>query len=244
MAAITRWLDRKLYPNHGDNWDNQFFRERILEVLASNEPPGSKTVLDLGAGAGIIEQMNFKGIAGRVCGVDPDPRVMDNPYLDEGKEGFGEKIPYPDSSFDMVFSVNVLEHLENPEEVFAEVHRTLKPGGIFLVKTPNKWHYMPLIASVTPHSFHQWVNEKRGRAGVDTFPTRYRANSPSSIRRLATSTGFDVLRLDLVDGRPEYMRVTAPTYVLGWLYERIVNIVPGFGRFRILLISELRKSDR
>ena len=244
MAAITRWLDRKLYPNHGDNWDNQFFRERVLEVLASNEPPGSKAVLDLGAGAGIIEQMNFKGIAGRVCGVDPDPRVAENPYLDEGKEGIGEQIPYPDNSFDLVFSVNVLEHLDQPQEVFAEVQRTLKPGGIFLAKTPNKWHYMPLIASVTPHSFHQWVNKRRGRASIDTFPTRYRANSPASIRKLAMSTGFDVLKLDLVEGRPEYMRVTAPTYVLGWLYEKSVNSVPGFGRFRILLIGELRKPDR
>jgi hypothetical protein len=31
--------------------------------------------------------MNFRGIARRVCGVDPDPRVVSDPYLDEGKRG-------------------------------------------------------------------------------------------------------------------------------------------------------------
>jgi len=241
MSALTRWLDKTLYPNYGSNWDDQLFRERILVYLEEQQTP--MDILDLGAGAGIIEQMNFKGIANRVCGVDPDARVVDNPYLDEGKEGFGEQIPYPDNSFDLVFSVNVLEHLEQPEMVFADVHRILKPGGVFLAKTPNKWHYMPLIASVTPHSFHQWFNKKRGRDSEDTFPTRYRANSPADIRYLAKTTGFEVLAADLVEGRPEYMRLTALTYVLGWLYEKAVNFIPGLGRFRILLISELRKPE-
>ena len=43
------------------------------------------------------------------------------------------------------------------------------------------------------------------------------------------------------EGRPEYLRFSAPTYLLGWLYERLVNKVPGLWRFRVLLIAELRK---
>jgi SAM-dependent methyltransferase len=209
-----------------------------------NGQRATKDVLDLGAGAGIIEYMNFKGLAGRVCGVDPDPRVIDNPYLDEGKVGFGEQIPYPDQSFYLVFCVNVLEHLERPEKVFSEIHRVLRPGGVFLSKTPNKWHYMPLIASLTPHQFHQWFNKKRGRESVDTFPTRYLANSPANVRRLAKATGFEVLAADLIEGRPEYMRISAPTYILGWFYEKAVNYIPGLGRFRILLVNALRKPEK
>jgi len=60
------------------------FRDKIMQYLAK-----SATVLDLGAGAGIVQQMNFKGLVARVCGVDPDPRVELNPYLDEGKRGSG-----------------------------------------------------------------------------------------------------------------------------------------------------------
>ena len=62
-----------------------------------------------------------------------------------------------------------MEHLEDPETVFGEINRVLKPGGIFLFKTPNRRHYMPLIAQLTPYRFHQFINKLRGRDSEDTF---------------------------------------------------------------------------
>ncbi len=64
MSRITRWMDAKLYPNHTKNWDDVLFRERILSHLLQG---ATKDVLDLGAGAGIVSQMNFKGTAHRIC---------------------------------------------------------------------------------------------------------------------------------------------------------------------------------
>ncbi len=237
---MIQWLDAKLYPHFQKNWDDSLFRERILSHLTGAD----LTILDLGAGAGIVEAMNFKGHAREVCGLDPDPRVVDNPYLDEGKVGVGESIPYPDGRFDLVFADNVLEHLPDPDRVFAEVARVLRRGGGLLAKTPNKWHYVPLIARLTPHAFHRWVVRWRGRAGDDVFPTRYRANSPAAIKRLAATAGLEVVRIELIEGRPEYLRFSTPTYLLGWLYERLVNRVPALARFRVLLIAELRKPLR
>ena len=111
----------------------------------------------------------------------------------------------------LVFADNVLEHLPDPEAVMNEINRVLRPDGVFLAKTPNAWHYMPLIARLTPHSFHRFVNRLRGRAEVDTFPTKYRANSAPVIRRLATRTGFEPISIERVEGRPEYLRMTALT---------------------------------
>lgn len=167
--------------------------------------------------------MNFKGLAASVCGVDLDPRVVENPMLDEGRVANADRIPYEDSRFDVVFSDNVLEHLDNPLQVFREVERVLKPGGVFLFKTPNKWHYMPTIARLTPHGFHQYVNRLRGRAEVDTFPTRYRANCLGDVQRLAADSGLVVDRVERIEGRPEYLRMTWPTYLVGMVYERFVN---------------------
>ena len=127
MRRIIEWLDRRLYPNYQHRWDDALFRNRILARLSDK---CDQDVLDLGAGAGIVDEMNFLGEARKICGIDPDPRVPTNPYLDEGKKGLGESIPYPDASFDIVFADNVLEHLPNPEDVFAEVARVLKPGGV------------------------------------------------------------------------------------------------------------------
>lgn len=78
MSGAVRWLDEKLYPNHSRNWDETLFRERILSHLSEGTP---KDVLDLGAGSGNVSQMNFNGIARRICGIDPDPRVVHNSYL-------------------------------------------------------------------------------------------------------------------------------------------------------------------
>lgn len=236
MGSLVGWFDQKWYPGFETNWDDELFRMQILKHLNS-----TLEILDLGAGAGIVSQMNFKGIAHRVCGVDPDERVVSNPCLDEGKVAFGEEVPYADESFDLIFADNVLEHLAQPEMVFAEVCRLLRPGGIFLAKTPNKRHYMPLIASFTPDIFHKWVNRWRGRLDEDVFPTQYQANTTDEIQALANMVGLEVIRLDLIEGRPEYLRMSFVTYIVGYLYERLVNRVSFLGRFRILMVIELRK---
>lgn len=236
MSSLVERMDRRFYPDFSENWDDRIFRQRILAVLSS-----SASLLDLGAGAGIVEQMDFRGHAQHICGVDLDPRVADNPMLDEGKVGDAGRIPWPDAHFDVVFADNVIEHLDDPYSVFSEVWRVLKPGGTFLFKTPNKWHYMPLIARCTPHRFHQFVNRKRGRAEADTFPTRYRANSRGAVRKWARATGFDVARIERIEGRPEYLRINRFTYFIGLAYERIVNSTRALAGARILLIAQLRK---
>jgi SAM-dependent methyltransferase len=236
---MTDWVakfDRFFYPDFSNNWDDSMFREVISDRLSPDS-----IVLDLGAGAGIVEQMNFKKHVNRVCGVDLDPRVVSNPFLHEGKVGSGEEIPYADNTFDVVFSDNVLEHLDDPKSVFVEITRVLKPGGVFFFKTPNRAHYMPLIARLTPHRFHSFINRLRGRAEVDTFPTRYRVNTRRHVRKYVQAAGMILEDLRLIEGRPEYMRIAAPLYLLGILYEKIVNSTELLSGFRILLIGSLAK---
>jgi SAM-dependent methyltransferase len=230
MSKLTQWLDETFYPNDRGNWDDWHFRDRVIAHIT----PG-RVVLDLGAGAGIVEQMDFRGL------VDLDPRVVDNPMLDEGRVANATGIPYGDAMFDVVFSDNVLEHLVDPLTVFREVARVLKPGGLFLFKTPNKWHYVPTIARWTPHSFHQFVNRRRGRAAEDTFPTLYRANTKADVARLADAAGLAVEAIERIEGRPEYLRTTAATYAVGLAYERLVNATPLLAPLRVLLIGALRR---
>ncbi len=47
------------------------------------------------------------------------------------------QLPYGDSCFDAVFSINLLEHVSSPQSVFDEVWRVLVPGGLWLTVTPN-----------------------------------------------------------------------------------------------------------
>jgi len=234
--SIVAWMDRTFYPKYADNWDDKLFRDRIVAHL---DP--EKTVLDLGAGAGLVEEMNFKGLAKRICGVDLDPRVRQNPYLDDAKVADAENIPYDDCSFDLIFSDNVMEHIDNADRVFSEIYRLLRPGGYFMFKTPNKYHYMPMISRITPYGFHRFYNRLRGREGEDTFPTLYRVNCRKDVEALAAKHAFDIERLERIEGRPEYLRINCIPYAFGLLYERMVNSSDLFAPFRILLMATLRK---
>ncbi len=235
MTLVSR-MDQKFYPNFADNWDDLLFRQRIESHLSSDS-----VVLDVGAGAGIVEAMHFRGQVAKMCGIDLDPRVLENEKLDEGKVANASEIPYDDATFDVVFADNVMEHLDNPMATFGEIYRVLKPGGVLLFKTPNRSHYMPLIARVTPHRFHQFVNRLRGRDAEDTFPTLYRANSKTQVAAIAAASGLELDQVELVEGRPEYLRMSFVTYSLGLMYERLVNASDTFARFRILLIAVLHK---
>jgi SAM-dependent methyltransferase len=187
--------------------------------------------------------MNFRGLVSRVTGIDPDPRVRQNPFLDEAFEGFADHLPFASNSFDVVICDNVLEHLEHPWGLLREVGRVLKPGGVFFAKTPNRTHYMTLVARFTPTAFHRYVNRLRGRPVEDTFPTRYRINSAGAIRHYAERSGFRVQAIQLIEGRPEYLRFNALVYLAGWLYERAVNSTELLAPFRIVLLVELRKAN-
>ncbi len=127
MSTLITRIDEGLYPDFARNWDDLMFRQRILAYLRPQS-----VVLDLGTGAGIIAQMDFHGRAAQIHGVDLDLRVVDNPMLTESRIGNANEIPYESDRFDVVFSDNVLEHLDEPEAVFREVARVLKPGGVFL----------------------------------------------------------------------------------------------------------------
>jgi SAM-dependent methyltransferase len=235
-GGIADWLDRRFYPEFVDNWDDKLFRNEILSHIGRDTE-----LLDLGAGAGILEDMNFRGLVNHVAGIDPDPRVCENPYLDSAHVGYGELLPYGDQSFDVVFADNVLEHLANPLAVFMEVQRVLRPGGVFMVKTPNRWHYVPVIASLTPHWFHQLINRWRGRKSDDTFPTLYKANTIGQIKRLATNAGLAVLNIRAFEGRPEYLRRMWPLCLIGIVYERLVNRFRFLSACRVVLIATLRR---
>jgi SAM-dependent methyltransferase len=49
-------------------------------------------------------------------------------------------MPIESESFECAFGTEVLEHCPNPEVVMKEVHRVLKPGGVFFFTVPFLWN--------------------------------------------------------------------------------------------------------
>lgn len=113
-------------------------REILREVLSRYLVQSrSLEILDLGCGPG----GNFSVLAefGSVTGLDVSPEALKF----AGKYNFtklvlgdGKNLPFKDNSYDLVTSLDVLEHLEDDQKVMQEAWRVLKPGGFFLVSVP------------------------------------------------------------------------------------------------------------
>jgi ubiquinone/menaquinone biosynthesis C-methylase UbiE len=238
-SAFVNALDRRFYPNYTLVWDDVVCHEMLLTLMQPQH-----IVLDVGAGAGINPHARFRGHAARVCGIDLDPRVMQNPDVDEARMGSVDAIPYPDRHFDIAFAWYVVEHLPEPQKAFAEVARTLKMGGVFVVKTPNLQHYVTTASRLLPHALHELIISRIfKRTSADIFPTVYRCNTERRIRQLAADAGFTVREIRSLEPRPEYVRFNPLTYLFGIGYERLVNASPALRQFRVALIAVLEKTS-
>jgi len=104
-----------------------------------------KDVLDLGCGGGYMaEALARRGV--RVTGVDPSLASLEAAQKHAQAQGLdiiyragvGEAIPLETHSVDRVVCVDVLEHVQDVEKVLSEVHRVLRPQGIFFFDTVNR----------------------------------------------------------------------------------------------------------
>ncbi len=144
---------------------------------------------------------------GKVTGIDISPEVHENVHVSKSYVCDGRRFPFEDGSFDACVSNYVLEHLAEPEEHFREVARVLKPGAPYCFRTPNKWHYVALAARILPHWVHLKLSNRLrglGREAHDPYPTFYRANSRSTLRRLCKQAGFASVELAMIEKEPSY----------------------------------------
>lgn len=103
-----------------------------------------KRVLDLASGEGYGSALLSRN-ASYVCGIDIDDAAVGHASSRYAKpnlqfvKGSITKVPISeDHSFDMIVCFEAIEHIEDHEALLSEVKRLLKPGGVFVVSTPNK----------------------------------------------------------------------------------------------------------
>jgi len=181
-------VDNDFYNREAHNWwsekDSPFtiirftmnpirFAYVIKHLVALSYDYRRKKVLDIGCGGGFLtEEIAKFGID--ATGLDPSASSLQaarnhakilNLSINY-QEGVGEKIDYPEDSFDMVFCLDVLEHVRDFKKIIDEVSRVLVPGGLFFFETINRtflsyfiviflFQNFPLTR-LLPQNVHKW----------------------------------------------------------------------------------------
>lgn len=115
--------------------------EEVAEMVADIDLGGGR-VLDIGSGLGGVDILLASAHgASEVIGIDVEPQLVEAARALVHNKGLTERVtfqlvepgplPFPDSSFDVVFSKDAMVHIEEKVALYAEVPRVLKPGGWF-----------------------------------------------------------------------------------------------------------------
>ena len=145
QAHLSQEDDRKRYF---DEISSKRFggREWHVPTVAAFDAFRGKDVLEVGCGIA-TDGLEFAKNGARYTGVDLTPHSIE--MAEERFRLFGlsgrfkvanaeERIPFPDATFDHVYSFGVIHHSPSPEKIVKEIHRVLKPGGTFTVMLYNR----------------------------------------------------------------------------------------------------------
>jgi SAM-dependent methyltransferase len=172
-------------------------RRKMLKVfgLCTKRP---QTYLDVGCGDGrflkVLEKLGV--LRTGLYGLELDQRVV-NRLRDEGYGGvFCERVEdasgIPEGGIDLATMFHVIEHVDNPSTVVRRVCRWLSPGGVFALETPN-------LDSLDARIFH------RSYWGGYHIPRHWNLFTPSTITRLLTDSGLELLEIIFQTGHSFWM---------------------------------------
>lgn len=118
---------------------------KILELIKPHMKIQGKSILDVGIGSGgIINEISKHIGKGKAVGCDVvDQRQTKNGYAFVRVKD--TTLPFSDSSFDIIISNHVIEHVGNRKEQLhhlQEIHRVLKEDGFVYFAVPNRWGLM------------------------------------------------------------------------------------------------------
>lgn len=131
-------------------------------------PISDRRILNVGGSAGAVDNFLADHVA-TVVGVDIDEQAIEHAKATFSKDNLEFRVadalnlPFDDGSFDVVICSHVYEHVPDPEKMFAEIHRVLRPAGVCYFSAGNRlmWnepHYnLPLLAVLPRPLAHVYI---------------------------------------------------------------------------------------
>ncbi len=203
--ALAKWVNKILgYTNIGNYARSKVFKKHISQLPLHE----MKNVLDLGCGYGEYSFMMAKALTqANVTALDIDQDALKNVRFAQSKlnlpnltihEGFLHTLP--SDGFDLIYSVDVFEHIEKEQMPFADAFSKLRQGGYLMVKMPHITQ-----SSVFPEAWFQehqeWLkhehpgqvyslNDLKQRFESEGFNIIFSAQTDGWLSRLAWETAY------------------------------------------------------
>jgi SAM-dependent methyltransferase len=190
-------------------------QERRLAMLNSAAPLAGKRVLEVGCGIGMYVR-GMGHLTAHAFGLDIEfERVAEGRHngIDRLLTAVGEHLPFPDNSFDVLFSHEVLEHVQDDRASCREMVRVLRPGGRVVIFVPNRLYLFETHGVYWRGRYHFG-----NKPFVNWLPTPLRNRLAPHVRAY-TAAGLR----RLFDGLPA--RVVLHTQI----YPGFDNVVARFG---------------
>lgn len=119
---------------------------RFKEALTLVEEDSKSEILDIGSADGTFSEVLFNKIRPkRLVGIDvleSSVNYANNRFSGTKNMRFvvadAHALPFKKEEFSVVFCLEVLEHVFNPEQVIKEIKRVLKPGGYVIALVPSE----------------------------------------------------------------------------------------------------------
>ncbi len=142
-GPLKRFGFRKAEITRFDSMDN-YIAERVeqindyVELFSPFVSFADKTVLELGSNKGYLLNSFLQHEKFDAIGAEIDPEAIAYARENYGKnikfvQTTPTSIPLPDNSVDVIYTIDTVEHLSDPAQIFAECLRVLRPGGTFLI---------------------------------------------------------------------------------------------------------------
>ena len=237
MTELSNRLMARFYG--GDEHPYRTYEREVDRLLAPDA-----VLLDAGCGRTVPVLRKYMGRAGRLIGVEL-VEFTDVPSGIETHNADLASLPLPDESVDLIMSRSVFEHLADPDAVYREFARVLRPGGAVVFLTANMWDYGTLVARMVPNRFHAAiVKGVEGRSEEDTFPTQYKTNTRWAVRRLAGRASLEVEAFRYLSQYPNYLMFNGVLFFIGMCYEKLISRFESLRGLRGWILVTLRKPSR
>jgi ubiquinone/menaquinone biosynthesis C-methylase UbiE len=139
------------------------------------------------------------------------------------------RLPFGNEAFDLVTLNYVAEHLEESQATFAELARTLRPGGRLVVVTPHALGYFVRLSRLarrflSESLIRKFIRLREYRSSEDIFPTFYRANTREDILRQMEGAGLTEESFQMLRD-PAVFNFIAPLAALELLVMRLLTLL-------------------